>query len=109
MENGLTDRVGLVLVHGLFSSPQTWSSFEELIAGDPDLEHIETLPFGYVSPVASFNPLRRIPSFDDVADSLRVTSSLIHRAHRPRRAPGLAAEVRCPCEDCLARSSTSSP
>ncbi|MFF2642445.1 NB-ARC domain-containing protein [Streptomyces niveus] len=72
MENGLTDRVGLVLVHGLFSSPRTWSAFEELIARDPDLAHVDTLPFGYVSPVASFSPLRRIPSFDDVADSLRV-------------------------------------
>ncbi|MFD5895646.1 MULTISPECIES: alpha/beta fold hydrolase [unclassified Streptomyces] len=62
--------VGAVLVHGLFSSPRTWSPFETLIAQDRDLAHIDTLPFGYVSPVASFSPLRRIPSFDDVADSL---------------------------------------
>ncbi|TXL90018.1 alpha/beta hydrolase [Streptomyces sp. IB2014 016-6] len=62
--------VGAVFVHGLFSSPRTWSHFEALIAADRELAHIDTLPFGYVSPVASFSPLRRIPSFDDVADSL---------------------------------------
>ncbi|EST25722.1 hypothetical protein [Streptomyces niveus] len=39
MANGLTDRVGLVLVHGLFASPRTWSAFEDLIAGDPELAH----------------------------------------------------------------------
>ncbi|QHY99749.1 Alpha/beta hydrolase family protein [Streptomyces sp. S4.7] len=62
--------VDAVLVHGLFSSLRTWSHFEALIAADRELAHIDTLPFGYVSPVASFSPLRRIPSFDDVADSL---------------------------------------
>ncbi|MEV8363883.1 NB-ARC domain-containing protein [Streptomyces niveus] len=71
MENGLTDRVGLVLVHGLFSSPRIWTAFEELIAGDPELAHVDTLPFGYASQISSFSLLRRIPSFDDVADSLR--------------------------------------
>lgn len=68
---GPVRKVGAVFVHGLFSSPRTWRPFETLIAQDPDLAHIETLPFGYVSPIASAGPLRRIPSFDDVADSLQ--------------------------------------
>jgi tetratricopeptide (TPR) repeat protein len=64
-------KVGVVFVHGLFSSPKTWSSFAKLIQEDPDLTHIELMLFRYASPIALFNPLRRIPSFNDVADSLR--------------------------------------
>ncbi|MET9555206.1 alpha/beta fold hydrolase [Streptomyces sp. NPDC006645] len=82
MENGLTDRVGLVLVHGLFSSPRVWTPFEELIAGDPELAHIDPLPFEYTSQIASFSPLRRIPSFDDVADSLRGFLDVEGASHR---------------------------
>ncbi|MFF3332975.1 hypothetical protein ACFYWX_26055 [Streptomyces sp. NPDC002888] len=76
------EKVGVVLVHGLFSSQQTWSAFEKLIARDRDLAHIETLPFGYASPIASFNPLRRIPSFDDAADSLRGFLEVEAASHR---------------------------
>ncbi|WP_053758465.1 hypothetical protein [Streptomyces sp. AS58] len=41
------------------------------MALDPDLNAFETLSFSYMSRPASFSPLRRIPSFDDVADNLR--------------------------------------
>lgn len=69
--SGPVAKTGVILVHGIFSSPKVWSPFEELIAADRDLAHVETLPFDYETPVVSLNPLRRIPSFDDVADSLR--------------------------------------
>ncbi|MGW8571285.1 NB-ARC domain-containing protein [Streptomyces niveus] len=82
MENGLTDRVGLVLVHGLFSSPRIWTAFEDLIAGDPELAHVDTLSFGYASQIASFGLLRRIPSFDDAADSLRGFLDVEGAGHR---------------------------
>ncbi|MFP3990039.1 alpha/beta hydrolase family protein [Streptomyces sp. E11-3] len=64
-------QVGVVFVHGLFSSPQTWSSFTELIGQDEELAGMTPLLFGYSSPVAVLSPLRRIPSFDDLADSLQ--------------------------------------
>lgn len=64
-------RLGAVFVHGLFSSSAVWAPFRELMAPDPDLNAFETLSFSYMSRPASFSPLRRIPSFDDVADNLR--------------------------------------
>ncbi|MFF4835183.1 hypothetical protein [Streptomyces sp. NPDC001315] len=64
-------RLGTVFVHGLFSSSAVWAPFQELLASDPDLNAVETLSFSYTSRPASFSPLRRIPSFDDVADNLR--------------------------------------
>ncbi|MFI8876915.1 esterase/lipase family protein [Streptomyces sp. NPDC055243] len=64
--------VAVVFVHGLASSPEVWRPFERLIAGDPELGFVAPLPFRYASPRLWFNPLRRIPSFDDIAGSLKV-------------------------------------
>jgi pimeloyl-ACP methyl ester carboxylesterase/tetratricopeptide (TPR) repeat protein len=64
--------VGVVFIHGIFSSPRVWSEFDRLIAGDCDLAQLEALHFSYDSPIVRFNTLRRIPDLDDVADSLDI-------------------------------------
>ena len=64
-------RTALVLVHGLFSSPDTWARFDELIASDADLANLTVLHFRYASPKFNFNPMRQIPDLDVIADSLR--------------------------------------
>ncbi|WP_433788450.1 effector-associated domain 2-containing protein [Actinoplanes sp. CA-252034] len=67
----MSQRLGVVFVHGFLSSAATWSAFLHLIEDDPDLASYETDAFAYPSPPVSLNPLRRIPDIDDVADSLR--------------------------------------
>jgi hypothetical protein len=62
--------VGVVFVHGLFSSRAVWSEFERLIGGDPGLARFDLRFFEYSSPKIRINPLRRIPDFDDLGDSL---------------------------------------
>jgi pimeloyl-ACP methyl ester carboxylesterase len=60
----------VVFVHGLFSSGQIWSSFRDLIVSDSDLAGLNLLDFEYPSPKFGLNPLKRIPDFDVLADSL---------------------------------------
>ena len=60
-----------VFVHGFLSSDHVWSAFRDLIRGDPALGDVETHAFRYASPLLAWHPLRRIPTFDEVADSLR--------------------------------------
>lgn len=64
-------RLGVVFVHGILSSADTWSPFLNLIKDDPDLDFLTPCTFSYPSPPFSLNPLRRIPDINDVADSLR--------------------------------------
>lgn len=61
----------VVFVHGLFSSSRTWTPFRDLIASDPDFAELSLLDFEYPSPKFNLNPLRQIPDFDVLADSLR--------------------------------------
>ena len=61
----------VIFVHGLFSSRDAWSSFRNLIISDPDLAELDLLDFEYPSPKFNLNPLKRIPDFDVLADSLR--------------------------------------
>jgi pimeloyl-ACP methyl ester carboxylesterase len=61
----------VVFVHGLFSSGQTWSSFHDLMVSDSELADLDLLDFEYPSPKFRLNPLRAIPDFDVLADSLR--------------------------------------
>lgn len=65
------ERLGVVFVHGFTSSPKMWKPFTELMAGDPDLGFVRPLPFGYATKLVQLGPLKRIPSFDTVADSLK--------------------------------------
>jgi pimeloyl-ACP methyl ester carboxylesterase len=64
-------RAAVVFVHGLFSSPGTWSHFDKLISADSALSNLTILHFEYSSPKFNFNPLRQIPDFDVIADNLR--------------------------------------
>ncbi|WP_406639126.1 esterase/lipase family protein [Amycolatopsis sp. WGS_07] len=66
-----TGQSAVVFVHGLFSSSRTWVPFRDLIASDPDLAHVTVLDFEYPSPKFNLSPLKRIPNFDVLADSLR--------------------------------------
>jgi pimeloyl-ACP methyl ester carboxylesterase len=59
-----------VFIHGLFSSAQTWSHFDRLVAEDPALAGFAFFHFEYASPKFRFNPTRRIPNYNDLADSL---------------------------------------
>jgi len=62
-------RSALVFVHGLFSSPETWSDVEFLCDSDPLIAEFDLLQYSYWSPKISFNRLRRIPDFDVLARS----------------------------------------
>lgn len=61
----------VVFVHGLFSSSRVWTHFRELIEVDPELSGLDLLDFEYPSPKVNLNPLRSIPDFDVLADSLQ--------------------------------------
>ncbi|WP_174534140.1 effector-associated domain 2-containing protein [Micromonospora chalcea] len=75
----------VVFVHGFLSSDRVWSAFRELIRDDPALGDVETHAFRYATSLLSWHPLRQVPTFDEVADSLR--TFLRHDlAHRPRLA-----------------------
>ncbi|MFC7013176.1 alpha/beta fold hydrolase [Streptomyces viridiviolaceus] len=64
-------KLGIVFVHGFRSSPSMWEPFVELIKADAELKFAHPLLFRYATTLRSLHPLRRIPTFDNVADSLR--------------------------------------
>lgn len=64
-------RLGVVFVHGFNSSAQMWEPFESLIGQDEDLDFVGPLPFSYDTRLWQPHPLRGIPEFDTVADSLK--------------------------------------
>ncbi|TMR90790.1 alpha/beta fold hydrolase [Nonomuraea basaltis] len=64
-------RVAIVFVHGIFSSPKTWSRLEQVMDSDPDMVAFDRFHFTYWTPRMRINPLRRIPDFNTVADSLQ--------------------------------------
>ncbi|MEU9082771.1 hypothetical protein [Streptomyces sp. NPDC048357] len=66
-----TPRLGVVFVHGFNSSPDMWDPLRRLIAADPGLSFVDTLPFGYATQLWALDPRRTIPTFDTVADSLK--------------------------------------
>ncbi|MFE4998188.1 lipase family alpha/beta hydrolase [Streptomyces mirabilis] len=63
--------VGVVFVHGFKSSPAMWDAFGRLMASDTDLEAMTPMRFQYATRLVQPGPLRRIPTFDTVADSLK--------------------------------------
>ncbi len=69
-------RTAVVLVHGLFSSANTWQRLNRLISSDPELAGFILFPFKYKSPKYNLSPLRRIPDFDTVAESLETYMEL---------------------------------
>lgn len=61
----------VVLVHGLFSSPNTWNSLTSLLDQDAEVSaKCDVLKFAYQSPPWNWRPLKRIPDFNTIADSL---------------------------------------
>ncbi|WP_406436467.1 tetratricopeptide repeat protein [Streptomyces sp. NBC_01613] len=63
--------LGVVLVHGFKSGPQTWHLLEQRIAADDSLTFVRTLPFAYATGIRRIHPLRVFPSINAIADSLR--------------------------------------
>lgn len=63
--------LGVVFVHGFRSSPRMWDPFTRLMTSDADLAHVVILRFAYATKIAQPHPLRNLPSFDTVADSLK--------------------------------------
>ncbi|MEW1825395.1 alpha/beta fold hydrolase [Streptomyces sp. NPDC088196] len=62
----------IVFVHGLFSSSDTWRDLRAHLSGMPGVaQDFELLSFDYATPRTSVNPLRKMPSLDTVAESLR--------------------------------------
>ncbi|MCX4810670.1 alpha/beta fold hydrolase [Streptomyces sp. NBC_01239] len=66
----LDDPVAVVMIHGFLSQPKTWDPFAELISADQNLDFAHVLRFAYSSPLLRPHPLRRIPTYKDVALSL---------------------------------------
>jgi tetratricopeptide (TPR) repeat protein len=62
--------VHVLFVHGLFSGPDTWSDFTDLIRRDPDLDFVQTHTMRYFTPKVRLRPDRRIPDFADLAAQL---------------------------------------
>ncbi|CAG6394201.1 hypothetical protein NMG29_19205 [Streptomyces cocklensis] len=68
------DRLGVVLVHGFNSGPQTWGLLREQIEQDRTLGFARVLPFAFATGAARWNPLRPLqvlPEISTVADSLK--------------------------------------
>lgn len=67
----MSNESAAVLVHGLFSSPKTWSPLAALLEGDPEVStKYEILRFAYESPPWNWYPMKRVPDFNTIADSL---------------------------------------
>lgn len=66
----MTERVAVVFVHGLFSSARTWSAFDTLMRDDSALRDFDRFEFDYWSPFFKFNPMRAIPNYTAIADTL---------------------------------------
>ncbi|MFE5983080.1 alpha/beta fold hydrolase, partial [Streptomyces wedmorensis] len=64
-------QLGAVFIHGFGSSSSVWDPFLDLIRSDADLGFVTSLPFDYATSLISLNPLRRIPTFETIADDLK--------------------------------------
>lgn len=65
-------QAAVVFVHGLFSSPTTWTPLQQEIAEIPALsDEYDFLFFEYATRPVTWNPLRRMPDLDTIAESLR--------------------------------------
>nr|WSX77055.1 alpha/beta fold hydrolase [Streptomyces sp. NBC_00899] len=62
----------VVFVHGLFSSPDTWAPLTGVLGAIPEVaDEFDFLFFTYATRPVTWNPLRRMPDLDTVADHLR--------------------------------------
>ncbi|WP_327749757.1 alpha/beta fold hydrolase [Streptomyces europaeiscabiei] len=71
MDVGTTD-LGVVFIHGLFSSEKTWDPLARLLESDEELASVTVRRYGYASPkLRRFRPDRRTPDYSDLADGLK--------------------------------------
>ncbi|MER7045040.1 alpha/beta fold hydrolase [Streptomyces jumonjinensis] len=65
-------QAAIVFVHGLFSSPTTWTPLQQELRAIPAVaDEFDFLFFEYATRPVTWNPLRRMPDLDTVAESLR--------------------------------------
>ncbi|MFE7369328.1 alpha/beta fold hydrolase [Streptomyces anulatus] len=65
-------QAAVVFVHGLFSSPATWTPLQQEMSKIPGVsEEYDFLFFEYATRPVTWNPLRRMPDLDTIAESLR--------------------------------------
>ena len=68
---GVSNESAVVLVHGLFSSSNTWNPLTSLLDQDAEVSiKYDVLKFAYQSPPWNWRPTKRIPDFNTIADSL---------------------------------------
>ncbi|GAA3838830.1 hypothetical protein GCM10022403_084000 [Streptomyces coacervatus] len=63
--------LGVVFIHGLFSSEETWDPLAGLLESDEELANVAVRRFGYATPKFRFRPDRRTPDYNDLADRLK--------------------------------------
>ncbi|WP_405509610.1 alpha/beta fold hydrolase [Streptomyces cyaneofuscatus] len=61
----------MVFIHGFNSSAEMWDPLLSWMRPDEGLRDVTALPFSYDTRLWQPSPLRQIPSFDTVADSLK--------------------------------------
>lgn len=66
-----TTNLGVVFIHGLFSSEETWDPLARLLESDEELAHVAVRRFGYATPKFRFRPDRRTPDYNDLAERLK--------------------------------------
>ncbi|WP_369192378.1 hypothetical protein [Streptomyces sp. R08] len=64
-------QLGVVLVHGIRSTPAMWDPLTELVQADDSLDFVQPLPFAYSTGLKRINPTRTFPAFNTAADSLK--------------------------------------
>ena len=61
-----------IFVHGLYSSASAWRNFNELLSQDPSVRNdFDFYLFDYSTPITNWNPARRPPDLNTIADSFR--------------------------------------
>ncbi|MFB7245674.1 hypothetical protein CW362_09550 [Streptomyces populi] len=67
-----TTNLGVVFIHGLFSSERTWDPLVRLLESDEELAAVTVRRFDYASPrLRRFRPDRRTADYNDLADRLK--------------------------------------
>lgn len=67
-----TTNLGVVFIHGLFSSEKTWDPLARLLESDEELASVTVRRFGYPSPkLRRFRPDRRTADYNDLAERLK--------------------------------------
>ncbi|MFC7261491.1 alpha/beta fold hydrolase [Streptomyces lutosisoli] len=67
-----TTNLGVVFIHGLFSSEKTWDPLARLLESDEGLTTVTVRRFGYASPkLRRFRPDRRTADYNDLAERLK--------------------------------------